>query len=267
MGSIVWVINGFIVFLPFVVPSIAKDPVSGGWTAWLGATIFFFAALLPIWEGWNGDNAVYFGWGIQQIFRHKRMNVEKADTYRDWAEVDSSGGNSPERPGSEKKWIWWTTDTKYWYQIGFLAGFAQMWAATIFWISGFTGLPEIQNAIMENTPLLNGVYWTPQVIGASGFVISAILYMLDSQKKWYIPAPADLGWQVGFWNLIGAIGFLLCGIFGYSEKSWRQYQSCLSTFWGGWAFLIGSLIQWYIAVHIEPKTKDSSREEKSQNQV
>lgn len=47
------------------------------------------------------------------------------------------------------------------------------------------------------------------------------------------------------WNLIGGVGFTLCPAFGYDESSWAQYQACISTFWGSWAFLIGSVIQWY----------------------
>ena len=80
-------------------------------------------------------------------------------------------------------------------------------------VASFTGLPEIQNAIMDNTPLLDGVFWTPQVIGGTGFVISSyaisphvflylesccrMLYMLENQKKWYLPAISQLGWNIG----------------------------------------------------------------------
>ncbi len=42
-------------------------------------------------------------------------------------------------------------------------------------ISRFTGLPQVQASISDNTPLLNGVFWTPQVIGGSGFIISALV--------------------------------------------------------------------------------------------
>lgn len=53
------------------------------------------------------------------------------------------------------------------------------------------------------------------------------------------------------WNFIGAIGFTLCGALGYAAgaSSGAEYQSNLSTFWGGWAFLIGSLLQWYESVN------------------
>jgi hypothetical protein len=53
------------------------------------------------------------------------------------------------------------------------------------------------------------------------------------------------------WNFIGAVGFTLCGAFGYASQSstGAAYQSALSTFWGGWAFLFGSVLQWFEAVN------------------
>jgi hypothetical protein len=35
-----------------------------------------------------------------------------------------------------KPWIWWSTDPKFFHEIGFLASFFQFIAATVFWISG-----------------------------------------------------------------------------------------------------------------------------------
>jgi len=34
--------------------------------------------------------------------------------------------------------------------------------------------------------------------------------MLESQPNVYTPALHNLGWQIGLWNLIGAIGFTVC---------------------------------------------------------
>jgi hypothetical protein len=86
--------------------------------------------------------------------------------------------------------------------------------------------------------------------------------MLETQLKWYKPNLTDIGWYsescprkntqriawlmiVGAWNLVGAIGFTLCGALGYASKTsgGATYQSALSTWWGGWAFLFGSVLQ------------------------
>jgi hypothetical protein len=36
--------------------------------------------------------------------------------------------------------------------------------------------------------------------------------MLETQRKWYIPAFDTLGWHIAVWNLIGGIGFTVCAI-------------------------------------------------------
>ena len=52
-----------------------------------------------------------------------------------------------------------------------------------------------------------------------------------------------LGWHIGSWNLIGAIGFTLCGALGYGEVNNHavEYASILATFIGSWAFLVSCL--------------------------
>jgi hypothetical protein len=70
------------------------------------------------------------------------------------------------------------------------------------WISGFTALPPIYDRL-TTTAAQNGAYWLPQVIGGTGFIVSGTLFMLETQQKWYLPAPKVLGWHIGVWNLIG----------------------------------------------------------------
>jgi hypothetical protein len=153
-----------------------------------------------------------------------------------------------------RTWTWFPTwyelRTHYFREVGFLACLAQMIGATIFWIAGLTSLPGIYNKL--STPAINGAYWAPQVIGGSGFVVSSLFFMLETQQKWYLPAPKTLGYWIGLWNLIGAIGFTLCGCLGYSSNENVLYESSLATFWGSWAFLIGSLIQWFEALDKHP---------------
>ncbi|KAH7552644.1 hypothetical protein BM1_08595 [Bipolaris maydis] len=126
---------------------------------------------------------------------------------------------------------------------GFLASLAQFAGATVFWVAGFTALPGIYDRMSK--PVTIVFYWTPQVVGGLGFIISGFLFMIETQPTWWKPAPRTLGWWIGALNLIGGVGFTLCPAFGYDSSSWAQYQACLSTFWGSWAFLIGSTLQWY----------------------
>lgn len=79
----------------------------------------------------------------------------------------------------------------------------------------------------------------PKVIGGSGFIVSSTLIMLEVQERWYKPNLRSLGWHIGIWNLIGAIGFTLCGALGFaSDNEGAEYASTLSTFIGSWAFLV-----------------------------
>jgi hypothetical protein len=103
------------------------------------------------------------------------------------------------------------------------------------------------------------LYWTPQVLGGLGFIISGTLFMLETQTKWWKPAPKTLGWWIGLWNLIGGVGFTICPAFGYDQSSWAQYQACLSTFWGSWAFLVGSVVQWYESLEKFPVEVEGKR--------
>jgi hypothetical protein len=80
------------------------------------------------------------------------------------------------------------------------------------WISGFTALPPIYNRL-TTVAAQNGAYWAPQVIGGTGFIVSGTLFMLETQQKWYLPAPKVLGWHIGVWNLIGVRSYTLGHLF------------------------------------------------------
>jgi hypothetical protein len=69
--------------------------------------------------------------------------------------------------------------------------------------------------------------------------VSSMLFMIEVQDKWWKPNLRTLGWHIGFWNLVGAIGFTLCGALGFGvEHPGVEYALTLSTFVGSWAFLV-----------------------------
>lgn len=153
----------------------------------------------------------------------------------------SKGDNLTDTP---RTWLPTLTEltTHYLREIGFLACLSQFLGATVFWISGFTAIPQI-NAALGTRAEQNGAYWLPQVVGGTGFVVSSLLFMVEVQERWYIPAPSLLGWHVGFWNLVGAIGFTLCGALGFAVDDGGpvEYALTLATFVGSWAFLVSFL--------------------------
>lgn len=90
------------------------------------------------------------------------------------------------------------------WEIGFLGSFTEAVGATIFYVSGIMALPGIYNKI--STPVLWGTYWLAYLVGGILFIVSSALYMLETQKKWYQPAPTVLGWWIGVWNMVGSVG-------------------------------------------------------------
>ena len=287
LGSCVWVINAFLVWLPLVKPSTEfknEILVGGGVSAFIGATVFEIGSVLLMLEAINENRQGCFGWALQKAFSatgeegntevipdqdtcsHHHTNRKNFigkgsvnETPKD-GHSSSSESNSPTSKSAKTcsvgdSWQWSPTlhdlTSHYLRELGFLASLAQFTGATIFWISGFTALPGINNKMSQG--LLDGVYWAPQIIGGSGFIVSGSLYMLETQDAWYKPAYSVLGWHIGFWNLIGALGFTLCGALGPAYgNSGAEYEASLATFWGSWAFLIGSTIQWYESLDKHP---------------
>ncbi|KAF3013949.1 hypothetical protein E8E14_004968 [Neopestalotiopsis sp. 37M] len=281
LGSVVWVFNGFFVWLPEQSPSTefgGEVDYGGGITAFIGATIFEIGSVLLMLEAVNENRTQCFGWALEEALEDgMRLKARPDDCSHQHAETKSLL-RTRRHAGTDdaRSWAWWPTREElrrhYFREIGFLACLAQFIGATVFWIAGLTGLPPILDAM--SVPVTNGIYWLPQVVGGSGFIISGWLFMLETQPSWYRPALGTLGWHIGFWNLVGAIGFTLCGALGFaSENESAAYASVLATFIGSWAFLIGSVIQWYeslnkYSINVSKKASEkheSPNEKKSQD--
>jgi hypothetical protein len=261
----------------------------GGITAFIGATVFEVGSWLLMLEAINEHRTGCFGWACQQLVEgadhehrlrfvpapqecqhhhRNRSNLVGKSAKRPAADddegasgkaaadaaADDARNNSGGSGGRSWAWMvgWAELRSHYARELGFLACVAQLFGATVFWIAGFTALPGIMNVLQRNVHLLNGVFWVPQVVGGSGFVVSGVLFMLETQERWWKPALGVLGWHIGLWNLIGGIGFTLCPIFGFYTSEALVYQSALATFWGSWAFLIGSAIQLYESLQKNP---------------
>jgi hypothetical protein len=270
LGSVIWVINAFFVWLPLVQPNTefnGEELYGGGVTAFIGATIFEMGSVLLLAEAVNEDRTGCFGWALERAVSHDDAGEQgENNSYRlrpsrshcahhhlnktnllGKGNATDSSPNTAANSKPNQTWTWFPSlqelRTHYIHELGFLASLTQLLAASVFWISGLTALPGIYNKMSRPVTII--LYWTPQVIGGAGFVLSGLLFMLETQTRWYKPAFRTLGWWVGAWNLVGGVGFMLCPAFGYDTDSWAQYQACLSTFWGSWAFLVGSGLQWY----------------------
>jgi hypothetical protein len=242
IGSVLWVINSFFVFLPFIRPSSTfhnEILVGGGVTAFIGATIFEVGSILLMLEAVNENREGCFGYAVEAVYeeyaakaetgkgsnlrivpkdhacthhhRNKKNLVGKPNSALSHTTTLASNTDKQEQSTEANSWVWfpsWTElKTHYLHELGFLASLSQLFGATIFWISGFTALPGVLNVLSPG--LTDAIYWTPQILGGSGFIVSGSLFMIETQKHWWLPAPTVLGWHIGLWNLIGGLGYVL----------------------------------------------------------
>ncbi|XAO22397.1 hypothetical protein I312_101167 [Cryptococcus bacillisporus CA1280] len=269
LGSAIWVINGFLVWFPLLRPKLDTDTFlrTSSATAFIGGTIFELGSYLMVVEALDRGREINFGTAIGQLLHHRRHTPHNAtlnsSTLVNPSEERSYTASSTP-PNSKqdiktgivegaKGFIWW--GKPMWHDMGYMAAIVQLFAATVFWVSTLTGLPGVIPGYASgggSTAIIDVFFWTPQVVGGTGFIVSSAILMIEVQKHWWLPNIIDIGWWVGFWNLIGAIGFTLCGALGYSSASGMVYESDLATFWGSWAFLIGSAFQVTEVIWREP---------------
>jgi hypothetical protein len=201
LGSCVWVINAFFVWLPIVAPSTEfhnETFVGGGITAFIGATIFEIGSVLLIFEAVNENNAGCFGWAMEKAWsdRHGHDVVRVSASKEECSHHHSNKKNfvgkatdaekSADHNGKPWQWYpsWYDLKTHYLRELGFLASLSQFLGASVFWISGFTALPGVINKFSQGA--LDGAYWTPQIVGGTGFTISgyvANLFGIERRSK------------------------------------------------------------------------------------
>lgn len=81
-------INGFVLFLPLLLPSRYAEGVSfGSWSAWVGATVFEIGAVLAMWEAWNGTNTADFGRNARDVWGRGIMDAHLPR----WLHADKKG--------------------------------------------------------------------------------------------------------------------------------------------------------------------------------
>lgn len=85
--------------------------------------------------------------------------------------------------------------------MGWLACTIQLFGVTLYGVTGVVDLPGVLSSL-ENWQKL-GAFWVPQVVAALCFLIASLMFMLETQEKWWRLEPLVLGWWVGLWATIG----------------------------------------------------------------
>ena len=139
---------------------------------------------------------------------------------------------------------WQALRTHHVYEIGYLACAIQLFGVTLYGVTAVVVLPRVLSSLAWWQEL--GAFWVLQAIAAACFLIASLMFMLETQEKWWKPEPTVLGWWIGAWATVGSVGFELIAIFGILSHthSWGKYQSDLATIWGSTAYFITSFIQW-----------------------
>ncbi|KAJ3162039.1 hypothetical protein HDU86_005737 [Geranomyces michiganensis] len=221
LGSIAWVINGVYTQFPDkVYHGDSAGTTVAMWGAFAGGWLFQLGAIATIIEANNTSHEA-------PIEDHKTLAaIRKPKSHF-----------HHRRRESYKTLNLFHADQK---STGWKASAVQLAAATIFTVSVVTGIPFAINGMSR--PLAIVVFWIPQVLGGTGFVIASLMYM----KEVGFAKLRAIGWWVAAWNLVGAVGFLLCGLFGcwdWDKDPWAKDTSDINNFYGGVAFLIGSILQ------------------------
>ena len=96
---------------------------------------------------------------------------------------------------------------------------------------------SVVSAVFGSTSIW--LIWNPQVAGAFLLTVSSILMVVDGKDSILLIL-------VGLLNVVGSMGFLLSGIFGYTNIVY--WGVIFSTYWGSYAFLLGSALQLMVVV-------------------
>lgn len=216
VGSCAWVVNG---------ASVVHQPrvIWLGWltaiSAFIGGSFFIVGGYSMYLEALNRDKTFLFN---EAIRRTERNFV----------------------------WRWWGWDSLL--DINFSANFSQFLGTIVFYIAVISGLVFVSINVNESDEFMVWYivfYWIPQVIGAFFLIISSYLLMIESQHNWWQPRLLSFAWHVGFWNILGSIGFFLSGVFGLVNNQ-SIVPIAMSTYLGSWSFTLGSFLQYLEACDI-----------------
>jgi hypothetical protein len=134
-------------------------------------------------EAINQSRVGCFGWAVKRVFDDDEDEGAEG-CVRLLPDANACVHRQRRARGSvglrRASWCWWPATDElrlhYCHDLGFWACLVQGVAATVFWIAGFAALPGIFNHL--GRPLMNALYWTPQVVGGCGFVVSGWMFMV-----------------------------------------------------------------------------------------
>ncbi|ELR07310.1 hypothetical protein VC83_06185 [Pseudogymnoascus destructans] len=215
-GSVVWVINSFLVWLPSVHPSSAfrgETTNGGGISAFIGATIFEIGSIFLMIEAVNENRTQCFGWAFEEALEengllrlrpssenctHHHPNKKNLVGNRKIPSGETAQGKllAPNKFAEAKvleTWVWFpsltgtTTSAK-------LASSPASPNTSLQPSSGSPASPPSPHPILPLPCGRRRRILGPPGHRGSGFIISSLLFMIETQERWWKPAPRTLGW-------------------------------------------------------------------------
>ncbi|KAJ4299041.1 hypothetical protein N0V90_004285 [Kalmusia sp. IMI 367209] len=226
LGSVDLVINAFFDLLPRTAPETAfetEETIAVPTTVLIGSILFFAAGVFDVFGALNADRGT--------------LETSKEDlgaiTYK------------PALLGSpEFKWI--PSRLKFielsTTNLAFQAGLIVLFGGVIFMFAGIVDFPGV---VSEESPFFASVVFGPQVIHGFLFFVANAMLALSEQEKWYVPKLRDPDWQGAFFNAVGGFWFMMAGFFFFQKDELAAAAAAMA---GSWAFLIGSLVRWYVVM-------------------
>eukprot|EP00512_Aurantiochytrium_limacinum_P012559 CAMPEP_0171579794 /NCGR_PEP_ID=MMETSP0961-20121227/8673_1 /TAXON_ID=87120 /ORGANISM="Aurantiochytrium limacinum, Strain ATCCMYA-1381" /LENGTH=396 /DNA_ID=CAMNT_0012136385 /DNA_START=189 /DNA_END=1379 /DNA_ORIENTATION=+ len=243
-GSILWVVQGWLIMWPPAPDDERASLLGPAISGFFGGLSFQFGAYFAVLEAINPRRTVEFGYRIaSKLGLNKNKTGDSNLAHLVSYDAENPGQNSDR----DSKWRWFALEFS---NPGAAAASAQFMGACLFTCSVTLNLPKAGAAgiLVENWIVADIFIWGFQVVGSCGFIYAGWVLMLETQYVWYVPNFGAIGWWVNFFNFLGGCGFWLCGFFGLLDD-WKGREICcqyygtyLSTYWGSWAFLIGSIL-------------------------
>ncbi|EOA88204.1 hypothetical protein ACJQWK_01614 [Exserohilum turcicum] len=234
LGSVVLTVNAFLDLIPRAARTVIserEEAIVVPATILAGSILFFIAGVFDTFGALNADRGTI---GTTKLKPDKVV-------YR------------PALLGTpEFKWI--PSWTKLWEltmtDLAFQAGLIVLFGGIIFMFGSILDFPGV---VPEESPLYASIVFGPQVIHGLLFFIANAMLAYSMQDCWYKPKYLDADWQSSVLNTIGGFSFMLAGLFLFQRDDTidgGELKSASAALVGSWAFLIGSIIRWYVVLEV-----------------
>ncbi|KAL1801316.1 hypothetical protein ACET3X_001658 [Alternaria dauci] len=232
VGSIDLVINAFFELLPYITPSAdfeTAETVAIPTTVLIGSIFFFVAGIFDTFSALNADRGTLetSKWDPEKVkYRPALLGTPEFKWIPSWIKVWDMAKNN----------------------LAFQAGLIVLFGGVIFM---FAGIVEFPGLVSEEDPFFGLIVFGPQVIHGALFLGANAMLAVYEQERWYKPKFFDPDWQSAFLNAMGGFGFMLSGFFLFQSGETQEEgerNAAIALMAGSWAFLIGSVIRWYVVM-------------------